>query len=193
MPLFQVAGPLVRHFGLRQALLTCQLAACFRFTGWVAVTDAWWVLPFESGHGWSFALMYTCSSLFAEEWTSVGLQATVLGAAQSAQQAGSLVATMTWTALISAFGMRTAFLLAASLFGLASTPLLLEAPAVVKSSPQTWRLLSTACQTAGRRARRGLVRCCCCAGTAHSSLLAAGTVSSSSCSSSSTELSPAAT
>ena len=178
VPLFQVAAPLAKALGLRQALLTCQLAACFRFGGWVLVTDPWWILPFESGHGWSFALMYTCSALLAEEFAEVGLQATVLGSAQSAQQAGSLAATLLWTALISALGMRTAFRIAAALFALAALPLALETPAVCRAAPIAWQWGRRMGQNAWRR----LVTRCCAWRDGRGSLLAAGTVSSSVCS-----------
>ena len=39
----------------------------------------WWVLPFEIGHGYSFAVVYTSMALLAEEFAPIGLQATVLG------------------------------------------------------------------------------------------------------------------
>lgn len=178
VPLFQVAAPLAKALGLRQALLTCQLAACFRFGGWVLVTDPWWILPFESGHGWSFALMYTCSALLAEEFAEVGLQATVLGVAQSAQQAGSLAATLLWTALISALGMRTAFRIAAALFALAALPLALETPAVCRGAPIAWQRGRRVGQNAWQR----LVARGCAWRDGRGRLLAAGTVSSSVCS-----------
>ena len=177
VPLFQVAGRLAHTLGLRTALLTCMLAATFRFSGWVAVTSAWWVLPFEVGHGWSFALYYTCAALLAEEFTASGLQATVLGCSSSALQAGSLVATLLWTLLITELGMRTAFLLAALLFAVASLPLLSEVPRVCRA------LNSVLNPRGARRAWRSLLRCCCCCCNASGSrgrLLAAGTLSSSS-------------
>jgi len=46
------------------------------------------VLPFEAGHGWSFALAYSCMSLASDEFAAAGLQATVVGVLNSAMQAG---------------------------------------------------------------------------------------------------------
>ena len=46
------------------------------------------VLPFEAGHGWSFALAYSCMSLVSEDFAAAGLQATVVGVLNSAMQVG---------------------------------------------------------------------------------------------------------
>ena len=123
VPLFQIAAPLIRRIGMATALLTCQLAAAVRFSGYVAMPSAWWVLPFELGHGYSFAISYTANALLGEEHAAAGLQATVLGIANSAQQIGALAATLGWS-FIAAAGMRTAFTAAAILFAIAAAPLL---------------------------------------------------------------------
>ena len=47
-------------------------------TRWAAATPLA-VLPFEAGHGWSFALAYSCMSLASDEFAAAGLQATVVG------------------------------------------------------------------------------------------------------------------
>ena len=124
VPLFQVAAPLIRRIGMFTALLTCQLAAAVRFSGYVTMPSAWWVLPFELGHGYSFAISYTVNALLGEEHAASGLQATVLGMASSAQQIGALAATLGWSALIEAAGMRLAFTAATILFATAAVPLL---------------------------------------------------------------------
>ena len=111
------------------ALLSCMLAAAIRMTAYVSVTNIWWIYPFEVTHGWSFAIMYTAAALLGEEYASEGLQATVVGAANSAQQMGALIATLVWAVLIEATSMHVAFLAAAVLFALASLPLLLSLPA----------------------------------------------------------------
>ena len=92
----------------------------------MSLTDAWWVLPFELNHGWTFAIYYTSAALLGEQYTAEGLQATVLGLSNSASQLGSLVATLCWSVLISEAGMRTAFTAAAALFACAALPLALE-------------------------------------------------------------------
>ncbi len=56
-------------------------------TRWAAATPLA-VLPFEAGHGWSFALAYSCMSLASDEFAAAGLQATVVGVLNSAMQAG---------------------------------------------------------------------------------------------------------
>ena len=151
VPLFQVATPLATFLGLPTALLVCMLSACVRFTGWVTVSNAWFILPFESGHGIAFALSFTTMALFAEEFTKLGLQATVLGAANSSQQAGSLIATMLWTLFITNFGMRNAFEIAAATFACASLPLLGKAPACCIYALQTTRHLWRECSKCVRR------------------------------------------
>ena len=57
-------------------------------TRWAAETPLA-VLPFEAGHGWSFALAYSCMSLVSDEFAAAGLQATVVGVLNSAMQVGS--------------------------------------------------------------------------------------------------------
>ena len=124
VPLFQVASPLIRKLGMVNALLTCQLAAAIRFLGYVSMPTCWWVLPFEVGHGWSFALMYTSLALLGEEFNHLGLQATVIGLANSCQQVGSLTAMLLWSGLISAVHLRSAFKIAVGLFAVVATPLI---------------------------------------------------------------------
>lgn len=116
MPLFQVAAPLCRRVGVLNALLSCQLAAALRFTGYVTMSSVWAVLPFDVGHGWSFALVYTATALLGEGFTEDGLQATVVGLGNSAMALGQCSATLTWAALISYMGMRPAFITAAATF-----------------------------------------------------------------------------
>ena len=124
MPVFQVAAPLIRRMGCLTALLTCMAAATLRFTGYITMPNAYAVLPFEVGHGWSFALVYTATALLGEEsHLESGVQATVVGLANSMMQLGTCLATLVWAGLISEYGMRTAFTVAASLFAVASVPL----------------------------------------------------------------------
>ena len=126
MPLFQVAAPLIRRMGCITALLTCMLAAAIRFTGYVTMPNAYAVLPFEVGHGWSFALVYTATALLGEEsHLESGVQATVVGLANSMMQLGTCMATVVWAGLISGLGMRLAFRITVILFTLASVPLVL--------------------------------------------------------------------
>ena len=99
VPLFQVAAALIRRMGKITALLTCMLAAAIRCFGYVTMRSIWAVLPFEAFHGWAFAIMYTSLALLGEEYASVGLQATVQGLGNSAQQAGSFSAVLIWSAL----------------------------------------------------------------------------------------------
>ena len=110
---------------MRTALLTCQLAACVRFAGYVAAPSAWWLLPFEAGHGYSFALLYSVQAMLAEEYAGLGLQAYVLGVCNSAQQVGAVLATLIWSGLITAAGLHAAFTAAAVFFAVVATPLLL--------------------------------------------------------------------
>lgn len=57
VPIFRLSGWLIEAFGgVRPALLTTSLAGALRMCGWWAATDPLAVLPFEVGHGWSFAL-----------------------------------------------------------------------------------------------------------------------------------------
>ena len=156
VPLFQVANPLVNALGMRNALLVCQLAAAIRFLGYVSVHSPWWVLPFEVGHGFSFAVVYTSMSLLAEEFAPVGLQATVLGVATSAQTAGALIATLGWSELISVAGMRAAFAAAVALFAIASTPLLLTLP--IDHGPTCRRAWSRLLRSDGRLLTRAVGR-----------------------------------
>ena len=124
VPLFQVAAPLIRRMGKITALLTCMLAAAIRCFGYVTMRSIWAVLPFEAFHGWAFAIMYTSLALLGEEYASVGLQATVQGLGNSAQQAGSFSAVLIWSAIVSRHGLRFAFNVASVVFAVASAPLL---------------------------------------------------------------------
>ena len=124
VPLFQISSYLIRSLGMVNALLTCQLAASIRFLGYVTMPTCWHVLPFEVGHGWSFALVYTSMALLGEEFHHLGLQATVLGLANSCQQVGSLFAMLAWSGLISAVHLRSAFKIAVGLFAVVATPLI---------------------------------------------------------------------
>ena len=119
-----MAAPLIRRMGMITALLTCTLAAAIRFFGYVSMDSIWFVLPFEAGHGWAFALMYTSVALLGEEYASVGLQATVQGLANSAQQAGSFSAVLLWSAIVSRYGLHFGFVVATTVFGIASLPLI---------------------------------------------------------------------
>ena len=123
MPLFQIAAPLIRRMGILTALLSCMLAAAIRFTGYITQTSVWYVLPFELGHGWSFALVYTATALLGESSNELGLQATVVGLANSAMQLGTCTAVLVWGGFVGAFGLRTAFTIAAGLFAVAAVPL----------------------------------------------------------------------
>eukprot|EP00966_Prymnesium_polylepis_P059133 1370763-Prymnesium_polylepis.1 len=60
-------------------MLSCMLAAAIRFAGYVTMPQMALVLPFEVGHGYSFALYYTTMSLYSETFAAIGLQATILG------------------------------------------------------------------------------------------------------------------
>jgi hypothetical protein len=76
-------------------------------------------------------------ALLGEEYAPLGLQATVLGLANSCQQLGSLAATLIWSSIIHAAGLRRAFTAAAALFGLAATPLLVPCARFA-----AWRLVA---------------------------------------------------
>ena len=90
VPLFRISGWLIGAFGgVRIALLTTSLAGAIRMAGWWAAESPLAVLPFEAGHGWSFALAYSCMSLVSEDFAAAGLQATVVGVLNSAMQVGS--------------------------------------------------------------------------------------------------------
>ena len=159
VPLFQIAGRLVKSMGMRTSLLTCMLAAAIRFWGYVSVSSVWWVLPFEANHGWAFAIYYTAAAMLAEEFTSDGLQATMLGVANSAQQLGSLVATLGWSGLISAIGMRAAFSAAAMVFTAATVPLLFELPAAFARGSNARRVCHRCLRGQGSRLlERGVER-----------------------------------
>jgi PPP family 3-phenylpropionic acid transporter len=126
VPLFQVAAPLIRRIGMLTALLTCMLAGCIRFFGYVVSPSVWWVLPFEFLHGWIFAIMYTSMALLAEESAADGLQATVQGLGSSAMQLGSFTAALVWSAILGSVGLRAAFSVASAVFGVAALPLIAQ-------------------------------------------------------------------
>ena len=96
------------------------------------------------------------SELLAEEFAPVGLQATVLGVATSAQTAGALIATLGWSELISVAGMRAAFAAAVALFAIASTPLLLTLP--IDHGPTCRRAWSRLLRSDGRLLTRAVGR-----------------------------------
>ena len=126
VPLFRVANSIIRSLGgIRPALLTTSLAASIRFLGWFLAPVAWVVLPFEVGHGWSFALAYTSMTLTADNFAADGLQATVVGVLSSCLQLGQLAATLGWGAVVEAAGLRNSFGAASALFGVTTLPLLL--------------------------------------------------------------------
>ena len=94
VPLFQVAPRVVRWLGVRTALDLCVAGGAIRFAGYylagafadaLGADGAYVVLPFEVFHGMSFAISYTVIAVVAEEYASVGLQATVVGAEASTQ------------------------------------------------------------------------------------------------------------
>ena len=149
VPLFQVAAKLVRRIGFHTAMLSCMLAAAIRFAGYVTMPQMVLVLPFEVGHGYSFALYYTTMSLYSETFAAVGLQATMLGVQPSNQrlhrssarrsapiavvftgmstsssQLGNLVATLLWSVVVEESGLRAAFAIASVLFFVAAVPIL---------------------------------------------------------------------
>ena len=100
-----------------------------------------------------------------------GLQATVLGIANAAQNLGAFSATLIWAGISHAVGLRAAFVVAALLFCVVSLPLLLELrqlPAVLAAIPALlvrWR-------ASMRRSYRQLRSCSCC-GIGRSRLLSA--------------------
>lgn len=111
--------------GLRPALLSTSFAGCIRFIGWSLAPNAWVVLPFECGHGWSFALAYTSMSAIGDLFAPVGLQATVVGLLSSCLGLGNLTATLGWGLVVETVGLRASFGAAAGVFGLAAlVPLL---------------------------------------------------------------------
>jgi MFS family permease len=89
----------------------------------------WAVYPVEFGHGWAFCLYYTCANIIAEEYSSIGLQATVLGMTSSSLQLGQLLATMGMGVLVDRVGMRSSFAICAAVLGVGASPLLVELPA----------------------------------------------------------------
>jgi len=124
VPLFRAASRLVNALGgLRTALLSTSLAAALRFSGWWVAPSPWAVLPFEVGHGWSFALAYTSIAVIGDEFARDGLQATVVGLLSSAMQLGQLGATFGWGFVVEAVGLRSSFAVAAATFGIAACPL----------------------------------------------------------------------
>ena len=159
VPLFQVSGLLVKALGVRTSLFTCLLVSAIRsaelqmppgsraprrptphptplrtlsharFAGYAAATSVWAVYPVEFGHGWAFCLYYTCANIIAEEYSSIGLQATVLGMTSSSLQLGQLLATMGMGVLVDRVGMRSSFAICAAVLGVGASPLLVELPA----------------------------------------------------------------
>jgi hypothetical protein len=116
--------------GLRPALLSTSFAGCIRFIGWSLAPNAWMVLPFECGHGWSFALAYTSMSSIGDLFAPVGLQATVVGLLSSCLGLGNLTATLGWGLVVETVGLRASFGAAAGVFGLAAVlPLLMMSAA----------------------------------------------------------------
>lgn len=114
--------------GLRPALLSTSFAGCIRFIGWSLAPNAWVVLPFECGHGWSFALAYTSMSAIGDLFAPVGLQATVVGLLSSCLGLGNLTATLGWGLVVETVGLGASFGVAAGVFGLAAlVPLLMMA------------------------------------------------------------------
>ena len=128
VPLFQVASPLIQSLGMLTALLTCQLTGAIRFVGWISVPSTWHVLPFETMHGYMFAISYSCTIMLGEQYAPLGLQATVLGITSSISQIINLVNVPLFSAVITAYDMRTALGLQALLFAAASAPLLVLVP-----------------------------------------------------------------
>ena len=132
VPLFRVANWLIRSLGgVRPALLSTSLAGAIRWFGWWAATTPLAPLPFEAGHGWSFALAFTCISLVADDFAASGLQATVVGILNSALSFGNIGATVGWGVVVEAVGLRDSFGVAALVFAVASLPLLAYAPVCV--------------------------------------------------------------
>ena len=102
-------------------------------------------------------------SLLGEEWTSAGLQATVLGAANSASQIGSATAMLVWSGVITACGLQRAFAAAALLFAAAATPLLPACACgllrrVRTAPPRRWRRRRAGPCAGGTLIRPGAVR-----------------------------------
>jgi hypothetical protein len=106
--------------GLRPALMSTSFAGCVRFIGWSVAPNAWLVLPFECGHGWSFALAYTSMSAIGDLFAPVGLQATVVGLLSSCLGLGNLTATLGWGLVVETVGLRASFGAAAAVFGIAA-------------------------------------------------------------------------
>jgi hypothetical protein len=119
VPLFQVANAVVDALGTACTMVTCMLAASGRFFGWWAARSVWQLLPFEAFHGYVFAMYFTVAAKLAEEHAPLGLHATVIGASSAFQQAGQMAATVGWSAVVDACGMRASFAAAAVGFALA--------------------------------------------------------------------------
>ena len=148
VPLFRAANCLVRSLGgVRPALLSTSLAGSIRWLGWWAATTPLAPLPFEAGHGWSFALAFTCISLVADDFTASGLQQTVVGILNSALSFGNIVATVGWGVVVEAVGLRDSFGVAALVFAVAALPLLMYAPGCVRGAASA----ALQCATGSRR------------------------------------------
>ena len=148
VPLFRAANWLVRSLGgVRPALLSTSLAGAVRWFGWWAATTPLAPLPFEAGHGWSFALAFTCISLVADDFTESGLQATVVGILNSTLSFGNIVATVGWGVVVEAVGLRESFGVAALVFTVAALPLLAYAPGCLSGAARA----ALQCATDGRR------------------------------------------
>ena len=136
VPLFQVAPRVVRWLGVRTALDLCVAGGAIRFAGYyfagafadaLGADGAYVVLPFEVFHGMSFPISYTVIAVVAEEYASVGLQATVVGAANSAMKAGdAMMAKLLWPLVVNAVGLRASFAVGAAVAAAASAPLWLR-------------------------------------------------------------------
>mmetsp|Transcript_14113 Transcript_14113/g.30648 ORF Transcript_14113/g.30648 Transcript_14113/m.30648 type:complete len:149 (-) Transcript_14113:136-582(-) len=107
-------------------MAACMIAGAIRFSGYLVATSGWALLPFEVGHGFTFAMSFTVMSVLAEEVAPDGLQATMIGALNSASQVGRIGAVMGWGVVMESAGMRAGFGFAAIIF-VAATLLMLFA------------------------------------------------------------------
>jgi hypothetical protein len=125
VPLFRIAPALVRRMGTRTALLTCMLAGAYRFGGEAAARHAWQALPFEAGHGWSFAVGYVVRSVLSETYgTPLGLSATIVGLISTTEAFGGLIAIVGGGLLTDVLGLRRVFGILSGALAVAALPLL---------------------------------------------------------------------
>ena len=77
VPFFQVAGPLQKRIGTFNTLALCQLAFVIRFYYYSVLTDPWYVLPAEILHGFTFAVNWNTSVVFADEIAPPEMHSTI--------------------------------------------------------------------------------------------------------------------